>query len=219
MISILAQERLLGAALGFAFVGTIVFEQRRGIYGSIADDKSVQIEKYEAESTCAHLWSVLLQSGWKVLLQRAERVVGSRMAGPMVDRDKWKGLPEKMVEGSLGRREQSAQGRMQKGRVYGLGLQAYAYERQSSGASSYSANNQESLYNQQMANLTAELKHVCDGISAANYDMENFHGNCSGNPKQIIPWNNFSSELAFVWNKAIDGTLGQLVAYLSSRRW
>ncbi|KAL0920365.1 hypothetical protein M5K25_009494 [Dendrobium thyrsiflorum] len=85
MISILAQERLLGAALGFAFVGTIVFEQRRGIYGSIADDKSVQIEKYE--------------------------------------------------------------------------------------------------------------------------------------PKQIIPWNNFSSELAFAWNKAIDGTLGQLVAYLSSRRW
>ncbi|KAG0457419.1 hypothetical protein HPP92_022576 [Vanilla planifolia] len=47
MISVLAQERLLGAVLGSAFVGVIVFEQRKGIHGSISDDKSIQIAKYE----------------------------------------------------------------------------------------------------------------------------------------------------------------------------
>ncbi|XP_065865302.1 uncharacterized protein [Euphorbia lathyris] len=36
MISILAQERLLGAAMGSACVGFIVFEQRRRIYDSIS---------------------------------------------------------------------------------------------------------------------------------------------------------------------------------------
>ncbi|XP_020595442.1 uncharacterized protein LOC110035540 isoform X2 [Phalaenopsis equestris] len=50
MISILAQERILGAALGSACVGTIVFEQRRGIHGSIADDKSDQIKKFEKQN-------------------------------------------------------------------------------------------------------------------------------------------------------------------------
>ncbi|XP_050213124.1 uncharacterized protein LOC126664660 [Mercurialis annua] len=36
MISILAQERLLGAAMGSALVGFIVFEQRKRIYQSIS---------------------------------------------------------------------------------------------------------------------------------------------------------------------------------------
>ncbi|GMI94280.1 hypothetical protein like AT2G28430 [Hibiscus trionum] len=36
MISVLAQERLLGATLGCAFTGTIVFEQRRRIYESVS---------------------------------------------------------------------------------------------------------------------------------------------------------------------------------------
>ncbi|GAV66399.1 hypothetical protein CFOL_v3_09909, partial [Cephalotus follicularis] len=34
------QERLLGAALGIAFAGFIVFEQRRCIYKSISDQQS-----------------------------------------------------------------------------------------------------------------------------------------------------------------------------------
>ncbi|KAJ9178126.1 hypothetical protein P3X46_010036 [Hevea brasiliensis] len=38
MISILAQERLLGAAMGSAFVGFVVFEQRKRIYESISAD-------------------------------------------------------------------------------------------------------------------------------------------------------------------------------------
>ncbi|XP_028757061.1 uncharacterized protein LOC114716246 [Neltuma alba] len=36
MISILAQERLLGATLGVLFTGSIVFEERRQIYNSIS---------------------------------------------------------------------------------------------------------------------------------------------------------------------------------------
>ncbi|CBI16312.3 hypothetical protein AAG906_032538 [Vitis piasezkii] len=40
MISVLAQERLLGAALGSIFTGVIVFEQRKCIYKSIADTQS-----------------------------------------------------------------------------------------------------------------------------------------------------------------------------------
>nr|ABK95119.1 unknown [Populus trichocarpa] len=38
MISILAQERLLGAALGAAFAGFIVYEQRKRIYQSISPE-------------------------------------------------------------------------------------------------------------------------------------------------------------------------------------
>ncbi|XP_022755639.1 uncharacterized protein LOC111303554 isoform X1 [Durio zibethinus] len=40
MISILTQERLLGAALGCALTGIVVFEQRKRIYESIADHPS-----------------------------------------------------------------------------------------------------------------------------------------------------------------------------------
>ncbi|CAL5432099.1 unnamed protein product [Camellia sinensis] len=40
MISVLAQERLLGAALGSVFTGIVVLEQRRRIYKSISDTQS-----------------------------------------------------------------------------------------------------------------------------------------------------------------------------------
>ncbi|XP_039052566.1 uncharacterized protein LOC120194294 [Hibiscus syriacus] len=40
IISVLAQERLLGAALGTALTGIIVFEQRKRIYESISDHQS-----------------------------------------------------------------------------------------------------------------------------------------------------------------------------------
>ncbi|OVA10143.1 hypothetical protein BVC80_1591g52 [Macleaya cordata] len=40
MISVLAQERLLGAALGSIFTGIVVFEQRKSIYSSISEDQS-----------------------------------------------------------------------------------------------------------------------------------------------------------------------------------
>ncbi|GMI81845.1 hypothetical protein like AT2G28430 [Hibiscus trionum] len=40
MISVLAQERLLGAALGTALTGIVVYEQRKRIYESIPDHQS-----------------------------------------------------------------------------------------------------------------------------------------------------------------------------------
>ncbi|GKV08284.1 hypothetical protein SLEP1_g19939 [Rubroshorea leprosula] len=40
MISVLAQERLLGAALGSTLAGIVVIEQRKRIYDSISDEKS-----------------------------------------------------------------------------------------------------------------------------------------------------------------------------------
>ncbi|KAG7036903.1 hypothetical protein SDJN02_00523, partial [Cucurbita argyrosperma subsp. argyrosperma] len=65
MISILAQERLLGAALGSVFVGVVVFEQRKSIYRSISENyppatqspmkKAVLAKKYGPE--ISHLWN------------------------------------------------------------------------------------------------------------------------------------------------------------------
>ncbi|MBA0646820.1 hypothetical protein Goklo_014750 [Gossypium klotzschianum] len=40
MISILAQERLLGATLGCALTGIVVFEQRKRIYYSVSSYQS-----------------------------------------------------------------------------------------------------------------------------------------------------------------------------------
>ncbi|XP_052184661.1 uncharacterized protein LOC127796528 isoform X1 [Diospyros lotus] len=40
MISVLAQERLLGTALGSTFAAMVVFEQRRSIYRSISESQS-----------------------------------------------------------------------------------------------------------------------------------------------------------------------------------
>ncbi|KAH0448148.1 hypothetical protein IEQ34_021948 [Dendrobium chrysotoxum] len=49
-------------------------------------------------------------------------------------------------------------GGMHHGSVYGLGSQAYAYEGQTSSGGSFSSSTQESLYTQQIAALTTELK-------------------------------------------------------------
>jgi len=51
-----------------------------------------------------------------------------------------------------------------------------------------------------------------------NYYLELNESNAL-QPKEFIFGKNFSSNLANIWNKAVDGTLGNLVAYLSSRRW
>ncbi|KAL7198179.1 hypothetical protein ACSBR2_020658 [Camellia fascicularis] len=66
MISVLAQERLLGAALGSMFTGIVVFEQRRRIYKSISDTQS-QFTTYSqmgepifekrSRLDIAHLWN------------------------------------------------------------------------------------------------------------------------------------------------------------------
>ncbi|MCI03480.1 hypothetical protein A2U01_0024520, partial [Trifolium medium] len=40
MISILTQERLLGASLGVILTSVVVFEQRRYIFASISDSQS-----------------------------------------------------------------------------------------------------------------------------------------------------------------------------------
>ncbi|XP_071734862.1 uncharacterized protein [Rutidosis leptorrhynchoides] len=58
MISILAQERLLGAALGSLFSGVVIFEQRRDIYKTIAPKQSqikspIPRKKFEF----AHYWN------------------------------------------------------------------------------------------------------------------------------------------------------------------
>lgn len=66
MISILARERLLGAALGGALAGAVVLEERKRIYRSISDDRSrlaAQAQKSELifgkefRSELAHLWN------------------------------------------------------------------------------------------------------------------------------------------------------------------
>ncbi|XP_050370527.1 uncharacterized protein LOC126788568 [Argentina anserina] len=66
MISVLAQERLLGAALGCIFTGIVVFEQRRSIYTSISATKSEPISQSQmrepifgmkSRSEFAHLWN------------------------------------------------------------------------------------------------------------------------------------------------------------------
>ncbi|KAJ8512172.1 hypothetical protein OPV22_002606 [Ensete ventricosum] len=38
-------------------------------------------------------------------------------------------------------------------------------------------------------------------------------------PKEHMLGKKVSSEFAQMWNKAVDGTLGQLIIYLSSRGW
>ncbi|KAF5744707.1 hypothetical protein HS088_TW07G00286 [Tripterygium wilfordii] len=65
MISILAQERLLGAALGIALAGVVVFEQRKCIYKSISDNQSQFSDQFQREPMFgrksrlefAHLWN------------------------------------------------------------------------------------------------------------------------------------------------------------------
>ncbi|KAL6979326.1 hypothetical protein U1Q18_020990 [Sarracenia purpurea var. burkii] len=51
MISILAQERLLGAALGGVFAAAVVFEQRRSIYSSISEIQSQFVTESQSQMT------------------------------------------------------------------------------------------------------------------------------------------------------------------------
>ncbi|KNA12850.1 hypothetical protein SOVF_122010 isoform B [Spinacia oleracea] len=65
MISVLAQERLLGAALGSALTAVVVFENRRNIYKTISEnnakfDNHSQVKRpiFETKSfEVAHLWN------------------------------------------------------------------------------------------------------------------------------------------------------------------
>ncbi|XP_018819433.1 uncharacterized protein LOC108990043 isoform X1 [Juglans regia] len=66
MVSVLTQERLLGAALGSIFTGVVVFEQRRSIYKSISDNQAQSdvlsqvrepIFGKQSRSQFAHLWN------------------------------------------------------------------------------------------------------------------------------------------------------------------
>ncbi|KAL1817110.1 hypothetical protein DCAR_0521525 [Daucus carota subsp. sativus] len=66
MISVINQERLLGAALGALFTGALVFEQRRRIYKSISENEAqfaslTQTKEpiFEKRSRLefAHLWN------------------------------------------------------------------------------------------------------------------------------------------------------------------
>ncbi|PSR95190.1 Ribonuclease [Actinidia chinensis var. chinensis] len=66
MISILAQERLLGAALGSVFAAAVVYEQRNMIYNSISESQSLispqsQVRepfvKTKSRLDLGHLWN------------------------------------------------------------------------------------------------------------------------------------------------------------------
>ncbi|KAL8029808.1 hypothetical protein ABFX02_14G247100 [Erythranthe guttata] len=60
MISVLAQERLLGAALGSILTGAVIFEQRRSIYNSISEpvpQKREPIFGTKARLEFAHVWN------------------------------------------------------------------------------------------------------------------------------------------------------------------
>ncbi|CAN8315146.1 unnamed protein product [Cochlearia groenlandica] len=45
MISILAQERLLGATLGFSLTGFVLLQQRKLIHDSVSDHKSHSLDQ------------------------------------------------------------------------------------------------------------------------------------------------------------------------------
>ncbi|KAL1323670.1 hypothetical protein HN51_033937 [Arachis hypogaea] len=62
MISILTQERLLGATLGVVLTGAVVLEQRRNIYSSISNVQSQSQVRQpsfakKSHSEFAHIWN------------------------------------------------------------------------------------------------------------------------------------------------------------------
>ncbi|KAL6563626.1 hypothetical protein OROGR_002585 [Orobanche gracilis] len=64
MISVLAQERLLGAALGSILAGVVIFEQRRSIYRSISPSEfqfgDLPVEPIfgrKSRQEFAHVWN------------------------------------------------------------------------------------------------------------------------------------------------------------------
>ncbi|KAK3206000.1 hypothetical protein Dsin_020046 [Dipteronia sinensis] len=86
MISVLAQERLLGAALGSAITGIIVFEQRKCIYNSISDNQSQVDSNSQAREPIfpqktgtkfAHLWNKAVDQTFGPLIESNSLVPGS----------------------------------------------------------------------------------------------------------------------------------------------
>ncbi|BFG34416.1 hypothetical protein CerSpe_206890 [Prunus speciosa] len=78
MISILAQERLLGAALGSIFTGIVVFEQRRCIYNSISGTKSQSVTQSQirepifgskSRAEFAHLWNKAVDQTFRPVIE------------------------------------------------------------------------------------------------------------------------------------------------------
>ncbi|TXG73854.1 hypothetical protein EZV62_002433 [Acer yangbiense] len=67
MISVLAQERLLGAVLGSAITGIVVFEQRKFIYNSISGTQS----QVDSNSQCA---LVFYTQNQMILINRITRL-------------------------------------------------------------------------------------------------------------------------------------------------
>ncbi|CAI0397801.1 unnamed protein product [Linum tenue] len=77
MLSILAQERLLGFALGGAFTGFVVFEQRRRIHDSISayqspSDAQKQLKEpilgKQFRSESALLWNKAVDQAFGLLV-------------------------------------------------------------------------------------------------------------------------------------------------------
>ncbi|XP_061358787.1 uncharacterized protein LOC133302978 [Gastrolobium bilobum] len=74
MISILTQERLLGASLGVVLTGVVVLEQRRYIYSSISNSQShSQVREpifgKKSRSEFAHLWNKTVDQTFEPLIK------------------------------------------------------------------------------------------------------------------------------------------------------
>ncbi|KAL8525455.1 hypothetical protein ACS0TY_014897 [Phlomoides rotata] len=72
MISVLAQERLLGAALGTIFTGVVFFEQRKSIYNSIyqsAPQPKEPIFGWKARQEFAHVWNKSVDNTFGSLIE------------------------------------------------------------------------------------------------------------------------------------------------------
>ncbi|XP_050110525.1 uncharacterized protein LOC126589297 isoform X1 [Malus sylvestris] len=114
MISVLAQERLLGAALGSILTGIVVFEQRRCIYNSISGAKPLRVSQIaepifgrKSRAELAHLWNKavdqtfrpviesLRSSGWtpqdvrKIIQKREPKWFWPLLSNQSVDAQNW----------------------------------------------------------------------------------------------------------------------------------
>ncbi|KAI3461436.1 hypothetical protein Pfo_018099 [Paulownia fortunei] len=72
MISVLAQERLLGAALGSILTGVVIFEQRKSIYKSISQSEPLPIEPIfgrKSRQEFAHLWNKSVDKTFGLLIE------------------------------------------------------------------------------------------------------------------------------------------------------
>ncbi|KAM5584129.1 hypothetical protein ABKV19_003810 [Rosa sericea] len=78
MISVLAQERLLGAALGSILTGIVVFEQRRSIYNSISGTQPESVARSQmrepifgrkSRSEFAHLWNKAVDQTFRPVIE------------------------------------------------------------------------------------------------------------------------------------------------------